>query len=725
VLLPLVTGPESPARLLVATRPLRDVLEALSPAGPEILSLGPMDPADLRSLAEVSTSAAFPARRAVIRDTFAAALTSVLREGPAVPAAWIVRLYVAHVARRASSLGVEEARHLGRTVPRTASELLDLELAGRPDLWSHALAVLAHAKGHGMPVTVVARIVGRSATADAVRDIFREAAGYLDTDADRDGSTLYRLAREELADALRARHRGVSAGSVWTGLLRGPFPGQGWWEEAEPYVLRHALEHALDAGEADSLIEDAGFLVHADRSPDRLLSLLAGSPEALRMAAVHDAAAENAPPGLDGWRQVLAGTARRLGFPELAVRFRADTAHRTTPGAVLALTAVRGRPVLISGARTGEVRGWDLADRELLWTAGDPGPVTSIAVLETGGEPIAVRGGADGTLRAWGLDLARTLWTSRSAAPVAAVGVADGPRPVVVSGGSDGSLRLWDALTGQGLVKHRTLTVLGVHGAYNHRGQMGEDEAAELMAREWTARLRGAMGSPADRIDLRVAYWASRLSDAGAHVPSPGGEEAATPVTADLAEAFLASPFAAVSRSRNLAVHGLTGRLGGAFGPLAGALALRMAREADAYLSDESARRIRTREAVAQAVSRARPRVVLAHSLGGVIAYEALWAHPELQVDLLVTMGTPLGLRKAVARRLRPALVGGRGRRPPQVARWVDLNNRADVFGAVPLPPVFDGVESRSFSAGGSSAHALGTYLASPELASLLAEYLK
>jgi hypothetical protein len=34
-------------------------------------------------------------------------------------------------------------------------------------------------------------------------------------------------------------------------------------------------------------------------------------------------------------------------------------------------------------------------------------------------------------------------------------------------------------------------------------------------------------------------------------------------------------------------------------------------------------------------------RIVIAHSLRTAAAYEALHAHPELQVDLLVTVGPP------------------------------------------------------------------------------------
>ena len=46
--------------------------------------------------------------------------------------------------------------------------------------------------------------------------------------------------------------------------------------------------------------------------------------------------------------------------------------------------------------------------------------------------------------------------------------------------------------------------------------------------------------------------------------------------------------------------------------------------------------------------------VVVAHSLGSVVAYEALCAHPDWNVRSLVTLGSPLAIRNIIFDRLRP-----------------------------------------------------------------------
>ena len=57
------------------------------------------------------------------------------------------------------------------------------------------------------------------------------------------------------------------------------------------------------------------------------------------------------------------------------------------------------------------------------------------------------------------------------------------------------------------------------------------------------------------------------------------------------------------------------------------------------------------------------PRVLLAHSLGSVVAYEALCADGNATVELFVTLGSPLAMRQVIFDRLRPA-PAGRGIRP-------------------------------------------------------------
>jgi hypothetical protein len=78
-------------------------------------------------------------------------------------------------------------------------------------------------------------------------------------------------------------------------------------------------------------------------------------------------------------------------------------------------------------------------------------------------------------------------------------------------------------------------------------------------------------------------------------------------------------------------------------------------------------------------------RVLVGHSLGSVVAYEA--AHRLQQpLPLLVTVGSPLGLRTIVYERLRPQPPSF----PPWVARWVNVADRDDFVAAAPdLTPLF------------------------------------
>ena len=86
--------------------------------------------------------------------------------------------------------------------------------------------------------------------------------------------------------------------------------------------------------------------------------------------------------------------------------------------------------------------------------------------------------------------------------------------------------------------------------------------------------------------------------------------------------------------------------------------------------------------------------VVVAHSLGSVVAYEALCAHPEWNVRGLVTLGSPLAIRNVILDRLDPApqrLRGSwRATWPAQLTSWTNIADRADFVALVKrLRPVF------------------------------------
>ena len=106
------------------------------------------------------------------------------------------------------------------------------------------------------------------------------------------------------------------------------------------------------------------------------------------------------------------------------------------------------------------------------------------------------------------------------------------------------------------------------------------------------------------------------------------------------------------------------------------------------YLTDEAVRRW-VQGRVEQCVG-ADTRVLVGHSLGSVIAYEALCAHPEWPVRALVTLGSPLGIPKLVFDRLDPAPKAGRGVWPGTVRAWTNVCDRGDVVALVKqLGPLF------------------------------------
>ena len=99
------------------------------------------------------------------------------------------------------------------------------------------------------------------------------------------------------------------------------------------------------------------------------------------------------------------------------------------------------------------------------------------------------------------------------------------------------------------------------------------------------------------------------------------------------------------------------------------------------YLNEPDVRH-KARERVRAAIS-PETRVVVAHSLGSVIAYEALCADPAPQVDVFVTLGSPLGIRNLIFDKLDPVPQDGLGMWPPGVKHWLNISDQGDVVALV------------------------------------------
>ncbi|HEV7979033.1 hypothetical protein [Amycolatopsis sp.] len=151
-------------------------------------------------------------------------------------------------------------------------------------------------------------------------------------------------------------------------------------------------------------------------------------------------------------------------------------------------------------------------------------------------------------------------------------------------------------------------------------------------------------------------------------------------------------------------------------------LVVKALRQVTLYLTDETVRE-RVQERVSALIG-PETEIVIGHSLGSVVAYEA--AHRlDRPLPLLITVGSPLGLRNVVYERTRPQPPGV----PPQVARWVNLADRDDLVAARPdLTALFPGpggvLESGYTVDNGSKPHEAAFYLAKPEVGTQLARIL-
>ena len=95
------------------------------------------------------------------------------------------------------------------------------------------------------------------------------------------------------------------------------------------------------------------------------------------------------------------------------------------------------------------------------------------------------------------------------------------------------------------------------------------------------------------------------------------------------------------------------------------------------YVNDGPVRRAINRIVAAGLTNE--PTVVVAHSLGSVVAYEVLRAHAGNAVPKLITVGSPLGIR-AIRDRLTPPLA-----MPPRVGGWFNAYDDRDVVALYPL----------------------------------------
>lgn len=386
-----------------------------------------------------------------------------------------------------------EAEALGKDVPRTLGAILDLhlEFLAQPGL-RELLAALAWAEGSGMPEKLLSHVAGirpgmRHEGPSDCSELLQAARFYIRRNVDRDGTPLYRLFHQGLADELRDRPV-LNAATVWERLLatvRTGRTGNGRWATAELYLLRHAARHGALASKLGELLEDAEFLVFADPAPlaDELYHSEPHHLGAVYLTSYgthHDWTP-------DQRRDVLAIDAARHQQWHLAAELSRETpwsirwtaGRALHPGLLATLTGhkgavsdlttlmIRGRPHALTAGRDGTARLWDLDSVETTHVLSDhDSPVNCAVAGDVDDMFIAVTGCDDGVLRGWDLTTGRCLWKReahqgpvRSIVMVPYEGVS-----AVASAGRDKVIRYWESSTGKPLSITRLQSSPPVYG---------------------------------------------------------------------------------------------------------------------------------------------------------------------------------------------------------------------------------------------------------------------
>jgi WD40 repeat protein len=368
----------------------------------------------------------------------------------------------------------EQVEVLLAHVPTTLPGVLEMDLAGRPgdDMARPLLTALAHAKGDGIPLSLLAVLIpvfstsGLPVTIDAVLDGLAGNRFYLHFSVDSDGTTLYRLFHQGLIDYLLEsrpiRRRAATVSSLLDQLLATVrvTGRRRRWDLTVPYLGRHVMQHAGDAGRAVELLTDHDLLVYAN--PDAMLAALweRDDSNSQLLAALYRSAYQPRRWSLSRTRRSLLAMEAARFRVEWGAEWCTDPSDEPTIGwhpiwatgsqisssmppiftgilsGLVACTFLGTRMVAVTGGHDGTVRIWDLATGTPI---GDPLTghrdwVTALACTVIDDRPVAVTaGGHDGTVRIWDL----TTGTPIDDRPVA-----------VTAGGHDGTARIWDLTTG-------------------------------------------------------------------------------------------------------------------------------------------------------------------------------------------------------------------------------------------------------------------------------------
>jgi hypothetical protein len=243
-------------------------------------------------------------------------------------------------------------------------------------------------------------------------------------------------------------------------------------------------------------------------------------------------------------------------------------------------------------------------------------------------------------------------------------------------------------------------------------GRSQEFGIGETLEENWTRALRQGLGDAhaafAEAIPVDFAFYGTLWRPDAAEFDAAGAErgggdteraEEAPPTDLQVAiadELFAAAPADARARTERFGwdtLARLVGNLDGVLG--VGKVALKyFLEDIDRYFSDAGLRDKAIAKVVDTVGENSAPVVLLAHSLGTIVAYDALRRHPELPVPGLVTFGSPLGLATV---RARLQETGGDLVYPPSVQHWANIYEKRDFVAAgIKLGPIYAAGDGRT-----------------------------
>ncbi|MGW6705349.1 hypothetical protein ACWGDE_10705 [Streptomyces sp. NPDC054956] len=498
LLLPLAALADEPGRaadgnvrVLVGTRPWWDSLPALHGLLQEhpgaVLDLDPADEAersvlaaDLEGYLRKLLPRRHPARPRV--PEFAARLAAYTDHG----AFLVAGLYAEHLL--ATGGGGSP------TPPCSITEVFDLHRAtlAAADPWiDPVLAAVGRARGAGMPADLIHAVALAARPADPhrptptladTRRVLGKAAFYLRTTPDSDHRLLYRYFHQALAEHTEAGTDPAAVHRVLTAAVPVSAEGTQAWAPAGPYLLRHAVVHAHEAGgdAVDQLLTNLEYVLHAD--PDSLAPYLhhAVAERAVLHADIYRSTVPFHPDRhvLGARRDLLALDALAWQQPGIAQDLIATeegakpftprwatrlthTARRHTLtehfGSLIALaTGPDGIPLAVTAGKDRLVKVWDLLSGTARHTlTGHAHPVTAVAVASGGPDDslLAVTADESGTVIAWDLEAGTTRHTLTGhihpvTAAVSASASGNDGAPLAFTADDGGTVIVWNLDSG-------------------------------------------------------------------------------------------------------------------------------------------------------------------------------------------------------------------------------------------------------------------------------------